>query len=548
MHRRSDPLAGLHIPSGQASTTFSIILPTKSPNPEWLRLAVESVQNQTWPNWQLCISEDGGMPSPVRAWLDDLAARDSRIVLVRGDSSGISAALNRGIAAACGEYLAFLDHDDLLEPTALAHVASRLCRKTPDLIYTDEDYIDADGRPLRPEFQARLVPRIASQLYVHGTPDCRRRRLVLDVGGFDSSTDGSQDFDLVLKLTDRGAHVEHVPRVLYHWRSHGGSTAYSPAAKPQTLPAGQRALAASLQRRHFDAAVSYGDRPNTYRVRPPAHKRDMTVIIPSRNPKLLRKCLNAVRDKTSLWPDVQLVVVHHETEPIANAAMRLVTRDYGATVVPFSGSFNFARMMNEGAKAAAGDLLIFLNDDVEPLSSDWLVNLTSPLLRSGIGITGARLLYPGGAIQHAGIVLGMGDATGHCGRFLFDSSWWPWINHTRDVSAVTGACFATTNQLFRELSGFDERFPNNYNDVDYCLRAREAGFRTVIVNDAVLIHHEGLSRLAGTDFTERLAFFTRWGHLLETPDPFFTPHLSLDREDLSLLPVPHSFLHSHGIG
>jgi GT2 family glycosyltransferase len=214
--------------------------------------------------------------------------------------------------------------------------------------------------------------------------------------------------------------------------------------------------------------------------------------------------------------------------------MRDVIRNSGGMIVPFRGPFNFARMMNEGAKAASGDVLVFVNDDIEPVSPDWLPNLISPLQNSDIGVTGARLVYPNGTIQHAGIVLGMSDATGHCGRFLFDSAWWPWINHTRDVSAVTGACLATTTKLFRALSGFDERFPINYNDVDYCLRARGSGFRTVIESEAVLVHHEGLSRAAGTSFSERIAFFRVWGHLLETPDPFFTPHLRTDREDLLL--------------
>ena len=535
-HRASDPLAGPHIAREQAMIRFSIILPTKSPNLEWLRQAVQSVQNQTWPNWELCIGEDGEMTSPVRDWLDALARTDPRIVLSRGGPPGISATLNRGLAAAAGDYVAFLDHDDVLEPTALAHVAGRLSANDLDLIYTDEDYIGANGQPLRPNFKPDWSPELLLTCMYMGHLIVARRRLVVDIGGFDAGTDGSQDFDLVLRLIDNGARVDHVARVLYHWRSHEGSTAHSPAAKPHTLPAGKRVLAASLHRRHIDADVSYGERPNTYRVRPSLHKHDLTLVIPSRDPALLRRCLKAVRDKTSLWENLRLVVVHHETEPVANAAMRQVIGDFGAAVVPFSGAFHFARMMNEGAKAAQGDLLVFLNDDVEPVGSEWLLNLTSPLLNSDIGVTGARLLYPNGTIQHAGIVLGMGDATGHCGRFLFDSSWWPWINHTRDISAVTGACLATTTQLFRALSGFDDSFPNNYNDVDYCLRARGAGFRTVIVNDAVLIHHEGLSRVPGTNFAERLVFFRRWGHLLENPDPFFTPHLRLDREDLSLNP------------
>jgi GT2 family glycosyltransferase len=532
-HRRGDPLISRQVPGELARVRFSIVLPTVSPNPEWLSLAVESVRNQTWPNWELCISEDGEMSSEVRRWLDEQAAGESRIVLTRGDASGISAALNRGVNVSSGEYLAFLDHDDLLEPTALAHVAAKLSTGSFDLIYTDEDYVDSQGKPLRPNFKPGWSPALLHECMYMGHLIVARRELVLLAGGFDPDTDGAQDFDLVLKLTDSNACVGHIPRVLYHWRSHRGSTAQSPAAKPRTQSAGKKALQASIRRGGGDAEVTDDGRPNIYRVTPRAQNRDITLIIPSRNPVLLRRCLKAIRKTVPFGERLQLVVVHHETEAATNLAMRSIIAEYGASTVSFSGPFNFAQMMNLGAMPAAGEILVFLNDDIEAVNEDWLVNLTSPLGNSDIGVTGARLLYPNGAIQHAGIVLGMGDGSGHGGRFLFDSSWWPWINYTRDVSAVTGACLATTAELFRALAGFDECFPNNYNDVDYCLRARSHGFRVVIRNEAVLTHREGMSRQPGTDLAERLLFSSRWGRLLNAPDPFFSPHLSADRENLS---------------
>ncbi len=534
-HRQSDPFVRRRISAKDAPVKFSIILPTKAPSPDWLRLAVESVIGQTWPNWQLCVGEDGEMPPTVRNWLDELARTDPRVTLAPPDGpSGISLALNRALNVADGEFVVLLDHDDLLEPTALAHTADALSKSNADLLYTDEDIIDSAGQPLRPNFKPGWSPALLSTCMYMGHLIVARRDQVLAAGGFDPACDGSQDFDMVLKLVDRGARVEHIPRVLYHWRSHQGSTAHSPAAKPNASAAGKRALDASLRRRGIAAVVRHGERPNTFHVNISSSARSVSVIIPTRNPALLRKCLQCLHATTLDTEQMELIVLHHEIGTDADAEIRRIASMNKARLVPFQGPFNFALMMNEAVKASSGELLIFLNDDVEPKAPSWLAKLTARLGVADIGITGARLVYPGGAIQHAGIVLNMCDATGHAGRFLFDSSWWPWINNTRDVSAVTGACLATTRRLFEALKGFDPAFPSNYNDVDYCLRARESGFRVVIENEAVLIHHEGLTRTGGTTLEERLSFYRRWGRLTERGDPFFSPHLRKDREDLSL--------------
>jgi len=533
-HRQSDPLLGRHISSAEAPVSFSIILPTRSPHPEWFQLAVESVRNQTWPNWQLCVSLNGEIPSAIRNWLNDLVAADDRIAVTCSDTgAGISAALNRGLALALGDFVAFLDHDDLLEPTALSHIAQVISAQSADLIYTDEDVIDKAGKSLRPNFKPGWSPELLRSCMYMGHLIVARRDPVLAAGGFDPAFDGSQDFDLVLRLIDQGASVAHIPRVLYHWRAHEDSTAHSAAAKPYALIAGRRALEASLRRRNISADVENSDRPNMFRIRIRPAPRAVSVIIPSRTPAYLEKCLRGLRGETRQTEPFQLIVVHHKSHSATDTEMARISEEHQALVVSFTGQFNFARMMNDGASAAAGELLIFLNDDVEPKTADWLSDLTGPLAQPDVGVTGARLLYPNGTIQHAGIVLGIGDATGHAGRFLFDSAWWPWINNTRDVSAVTGACLATTRRLFDTLNGFDLRFRNNYNDVDYCLRARETGFRVVLANDAVLTHHEGLTRGGGTTAAEQLEFFRQWGHLMDRCDPFFTPHLKKD-EDLSL--------------
>jgi GT2 family glycosyltransferase len=540
-HRHADPLAAYEQSSPEHDACFlSVILPTRSPNLDWLRTAVESVRLQNWINWQLCIGEDGELPEAARRWLDEIAATDSRIVLVHGDASGISAALNRAIEAASGEYLVFLDHDDLLERTALAHVARTISETSADLIYSDEDYVDARERPLRPNFKPDWSPELLQECMYIGHLLIARRQSVIAAGKFDPTYDGAQDYDLALKLVEHGARVAHIPRVLYHWRLHQGSTAGSAEAKPYAHAAGKKAVEASLQRQRIDAAVTETDRPNHYCVRYASRNRSLTLIIPSRTPALLARCLEAVKRNTSVCGPIELMIVHHRARPDAdvgrdaNVKMARLAKDFGARVIPYSGPFHFARMMNDAAKAASADLLVFMNDDVEPLEQDWLCNLVAPLEIAGIGVTGARLLYPDGTIQHAGIVMGMSDLTGHVGRYLLDSAWWPWINCSRDVTAVSGACLATTKQLFHLMGGFDPGFPNNYNDVDYCLRVRDAGHRVVLVNDARMTHREAMTRDPGTTLNERLTFLKRWGHLMKKPDAFFSPNLRLDREDLLL--------------
>ncbi len=533
-HQRADCLSGKQVSLAQAQISFSIILPTQSPHPERFRLAVESVRSQTWPNWQLCVSLNGEIPAASGSWLNDLAKTDDRIAVSADAPAGISATLNRGIAIARGEFLMFLGHDDLLEPTALAHVAETLARQPVDLIYTDEDVIDEAGVPLKPNFKPGWSPELLRGHMYMGHLLAARRNAVLAAGGFDSAFDGSQDFDLVLRLIDQGARVAHIPRVLYHSRAEEDSISPSRDA----TETGKRALESSFRRRGIVAEVDHSDRPNTFRARIRSASRTVSLIIPSRSPIYLERCLRSLRAKTSVTEPFELIVVHHKSDRTTDTEMQRISKEHHALVVSYTGPFDFARMMNDGASAATGELLVSLNDDVEPRTAEWLSHLTGPFAQADIGVTGARLLYPNGAIQHAGVVLGIGDAVGHAGRFLFDSTWWPWINNTRDVSAVTGACLATTKRLFDSLNGFDLRFPNNYNDVDYCLRAREAGFRVVLVNDAVLVHHEGLTRGGGTTTAERLEFFRRWGRLLDQGDPFFSPHLNKDREDLSLEGTP----------
>jgi len=335
-----------------------------------------------------------------------------------------------------------------------------------------------------------------------------------------------------LRLHEQGVRVGHIPRVLYHWRRHPESTASGVQAKPYAEDAGLRALSGSVERRKWAETVVIGPLPNTFVRTRHVPGEDVTIVIPTRSAELLKECIDSIRRQTNP-ASYQILVIHHLGGEDDNKIRKFLGHS-NLLSVPYEGSFNFSKMNNQAAQLASGNNLVFLNDDVRPLNRDWLRRMISRLAETDVGIVGARLVYPAGTIQHVGIVLGMSDGTGHPGRHLIRSSLWPWIEQTRDVSAVTGACLAIRQTVFREVGGFDERFPVNYNDVDLCLRVRAAGYRIVLENGAVLIHDESSTRKTGTTLAERILFRRRWGRRLSEDDPFFTPHLRKDLEDLSL--------------
>jgi GT2 family glycosyltransferase len=350
------------------------------------------------------------------------------------------------------------------------------------------------------------------------------RRAVLDEAGwFRQGFDGCQDYDLVLRITDAGRLVRHIPRVLYHWRKHTGSTAADPTAKPYTQGVGLKALSEAIARRSYPAVCENGQLPNTYQLRWRLDAEPkVSLIICSRDVALLRRCLESVRRRTS-YRNYELVLVEHG-----------IATDLDAVKVRYCGSFDYARMNNEGAAAATGDVLIFLNDDVEPLSAEWMYELVAQAQRPEVGIVGAKLVYPSGAIQHAGLVIGIMDGVGHLCRDTFGIKYWSWLPFPRNVSAVTGACLAIRKDLFDQLGGFDTIFPINYNDADLCLRARQRGYAVIYESAARLRHYECRSRKPGVRYSERQQWHDRWACWLDRGDPFYNPNLAHNREDASL--------------
>lgn len=510
---------------------ISIVIPVYRPRKEWLEAAIESVRNQVYERWQICLCIDGE-DSVLARDLSEHYATDERIRIASlPQKGGISAALNAAFAIADGAYCGFLDQDDLLAPTALHRVAAALQSGDADVLYTDEDVVTADGGRARLNLKPSWSPELLLSCMYMGHLLIVSKAALENVGPFRPEFDGAQDYDLALRLDEAGAVFRHIPEVLYHWRMHDGSTAASAGAKPYAHEAGRRALAASLERRGARSAVVLdGPIPHTYRVRRPAPECGISFVIVSRNARLLERCLQSV-DRTAGGLLREYIVVRHLIGS-RDARMDAVLEQYRCVVETYDGPFDFALMNNLGSRRAQYPVLLLLNDDVTALEAGWAEAMLAQVVRPEIGVVGAKLVYRAGSIQHAGIVTGMGEASGHAGRGEFRSDLWPWLDLTRDVNAVTGACMAVRREVFEQLGGFDGRFPVNYNDVDFCLRARKAGYRVLIETAAVLRHDECRTRVPGTSFAEREQFLDVWEHKLE--DPFYSPALRRKDESIAL--------------
>jgi O-antigen biosynthesis protein len=422
-------------------------------------------------------------------------------------------ALNAAAELATGDYLSFLPPTRILAPLALYCVAEALQHGDFDILYADEDSLDAERR-IDPRFKPDWSPELLKSAMYMGDWITVRRDSFLRAGGFRGDAGDAVLHDLLLRLSDGPVRVHHLPRVLYHRTG--------PPAAPKS--SGQAIARAVTRREKIEASCVPGPASGTWIVRRKRSVGEMTAIICSRSPETLQVCLASLRATASTVVKQILVVAHEENGDDPN--LQAVIRGAGATAIPYRGVFDFAAMNNLGARSAAGPNLLFLNDDVKATEKDWADLLAEEISRQEVGIAGAVLWYPDGSIQHAGVVAGIGDGVGHAGRYSRGSKIWPWLLATREVSAVTGACLAIRKHLFEELGGFDTAFPNNYNDVDLCFRARAAGYRVICVPVAGLIHAECQSRPGVVRFLERYRFFERWADILRRPDPYYSLSLA----------------------
>lgn len=520
------------------SPRFSIVTPVYETPPRVLRAMLRSVRRQRFRDWELCLVDDASAQPHVAAILEAAQRRDPRIKLRRrSENGGIVVASNEALAMASGEFVALLDHDDKLHPDALALVAEALNREPEaDYVYTDEDKIDARGLHTGPFCKPDWSPeRLRTQMYT-----CHfsviRHSLVEEVGGFDSEFEGSQDWDLVLRVTERARKVVHVPRVLYHWRALATLAAAGEEAKPWAFEAGQHAVQAHCDRTGLQARVERDlEVPGVYHLQPAlTSEPTVSIVIPTNGQRrevryqqvtLVEHCVRSIVE-TSTYANYEIVcVADRATDPAVLAELREIAGER-LRLVEFEGEFNFSVKVNLGASHSEGEQLLLLNDDMEVITPNWIERMVMYAQHSGIGAVGARLLWEDGRLQHAGVLFENGGLPGHiyygyCGDFKGYS------NNARlaqNYLAVTGACMMTPAAAFDVVGGFSTAFPLSYNDMDYCLKLRDAGLRVVYDPDTVLYHFESSSRSSEVEDWEKEMLIARWLPTIAV-DPSTHPNL-----------------------
>jgi GT2 family glycosyltransferase len=522
---------------------LSVVMPVYDPPLDLLRAAIASVQQQVYADWELCIADDASTASGVREALQQLAATEPRLRLCLRDANGnISRATNSAAQLARGEFIVLLDQDDLLTPDALAEIA--LCAAAnadADIIYSDDDKIDVDGRRFAPQFKPDWSPELLLGYMYFSHVFAVRRAVYERLGGMRIGFEGSQDYDFALRASEIARAVAHVPQVLYHWRALPGSTAASGGEKPASFEAGRRAVAEALQRRGIAAQAVQPDwarkaKVGIFAVEFPDDGPKVSIIIPTRNGlAILRRCIDSLARTT--YRNYEVIVVDNDSDDPATLAWLQALPHRVERIANPHGRFNFAFINNRAAERADGELLLFLNNDTEVVAPRWLSQMVGYARFAGVGAVGARLIFPDRRIQHAGIVHGYyRGLAGPAFKLApeWDNGYLSYARVARNYAAVTAACMLTPRATFLDAGGFDEvHFEVAYNDVDYCYRLGARGLRSVYCADAELLHHEGHSRGFFDRPQEIAAFRRKYAGMV---DPYYSPHLSLEHERFAIKP------------
>jgi len=525
-----------------AAPRFSVVTPVYETPAFLLEECIASVEGQTTPDWELLLIDDGSTAPHVHAILDAAAARDARIrVVKRAQNGGIVAASNDAVALARGEFLALLDHDDLLHPDALAACGDVIAHDV-DYVYSDSDLIDEDGNHSEAFYKPGWSPdRFRCQMYTNHL-GILRRSLVERVGGFRAGFEGSQDFDLVFRCVEQARRVVHVPRVLYHWRITEQSVNASPEAKPYAWIAGRRAIAAHLERTGFEATVEEDMAiPGLYRLRPALRETPMvSIVIPTGGGRkevagevvlLAERCIASITG-LSTYQDFEIVLVVDDHVDGDDVQRMVDAGDERLRVIPYRRPFNFSDKCNVGVVHSRGEHVLLLNDDTDVLTHDWLEHLVMYSRVDEIGAVGARLHFGDGRLQHVGLGALPGIAFGHFYRgFPGDHpTYYGMADLPGNFLGVTGACLMSRREVYDEVGGLCTDLPGAYNDVDYCLKVLDAGYRITYSPGARLRHHESASRVAEVQQWERDTLERRWWRWREG-DPYYNRNFRQDSLD-----------------
>ena len=527
---------------------ISIAVPIYRTPEVFLREMIESVLNQTYGKLELCLA-DGSPDQKVEEYIQKRYGKDSRILYKHlEENGGISINTNKAIEMATGEYLMLSDHDDTLEPDALYEIVKAINdHQGPEIVYTDEDKLSMDGEfYFEPHFKSDYnLFRLRDNNYI-----CHifavKKALVDQVGGLRQEYDGSQDYDFILRCCEQAKQVIHIPRVLYHWRCHEESTAENPESKTYAFESGKRAIEEHYRRTGIDAEVYQGEFLGLYRTRfHRDHDPLISIIIPNKDHiDDLKRCMDSI-DQKSTYKNYEYIIVENNSTDDATFQYykKLEAENPKAHVVYWDKEFNYSAINNYGAAFAKGEYLLLLNNDTEIINEDCLEELLGYCMRSDVGAVGARMYYEDDTIQHAGVVIGFGGIAGHC--FVLQPRGTTGYCHriicAQDYSAVTAACMMVKREAFDKVGGLTEELAVAFNDIDFCMKLREAGYLIVYNPYAELYHYESKSR-GLEDTPEKVARFNkeiqiferRWPDIMRDGDPYYNPNLTLKSQDFSL--------------
>lgn len=530
---------------------ISIILPVYNVDRKYLLDCIESVKSQSYENWQLCISDDASTLYETRELLSQVEHSDVRIEIIwRNNNGHIPAASNSALELVKGDYVLLLDHDDKLANNALSYVVETI-NTNPQVkfIYSDEDKIDAENNRFSPYFKSDWnQDLIYSQNYICHLSVFNTERLI-DIGGFRQGFEGSQDHDLVLRFTEGlvAEEIIHIPRILYHWRAIEGSTALSSDEKSYTSTSGLKAVAGAIAVNYPQAQVVHGLVDNSYRVIWPLTEKLplVSLLVPTRDGiDILQPCIDAILDKTE-YKNFEVLILDNQSKcPETLDYLKAVTqRDMRVKVLQWDYPFNYSAINNFGVQHAKGSIVGLVNNDIEPINSDWLTEMVRQVSRSDIGCVGAKLYYPNDTLQHGGVILGLGGVAGHSHKYYprNHSGYFFRLKLVQNLSAVTAACLLVRKDVFNEVGGLNEKeLTVAFNDVDLCLKVRAAGYRNLWTPYAELYHHESVSRGADNNVKKRarakkeVEYMRKtWGNELDS-DPAYNPNLTLAYENFSL--------------
>jgi GT2 family glycosyltransferase len=540
----SEKLNGLKL-----NPKISIIMPVYNAPLKYLKEAIESVIQQNYTNWELCIADDNSSESKVKKIIHSYSVKDSRInVNYRTTNGHISAASNSALELVTGDYILLMDHDDLLAENCIAEVVLAINQHPMvDIIYSDEDKIDEQGRHQVAHFKPDWAPdHLLSRNYM-GHVVVLKKTLMDKIQGFRLGFEGSQDYDLLLRATEQTQEIIHISKVLYHWRIHTLSAAQSEEVKPYAYIAAKKALGEALLRRGLHGDVKYLSGLRGYKIDYTIqHEDKVSIIIPTKDQtELLKNTIDSILQKTDYKNYEIIILNNNSTTKQLNDFLNEYTEKYPNIITRIEAHFpfNFSKLMNIGAKAANGKYLLLLNNDVEIIHADWLSTMVSYAQQERIGAVGVKLLYPDDTIQHAGVIIGLGGIAGHTfvGAYKEEAGYFNYIQSVNNFSAVTAACLMVRKDAFDCVNGMDEQFEVEYNDVDFCLKLMDAGYNNVYLPQVELYHYESATRghphqskpSYERHLKEMKKFKDKWQKYIDH-DPYYNPNLNLGVHDFSM--------------